>query len=43
MKKFRKIMKGLDWAWLYDKYGKETLDTAELGKRISALMRDNEI
>ena len=43
MKKFRKIMKGLDWAWLYDKYGKETLDTAELGKRISALMRDSEI
>ena len=37
------IMKGLDWAWLYDKYGKETLDTAELGKRISALMRDSEI
>lgn len=43
MKKFRKIMKGLDWALLYDKYGRDTLDTAELGKRISALMRDSEI
>ncbi|MBO7259102.1 MAG: DUF262 domain-containing protein [Paludibacteraceae bacterium] len=43
MKKFRKIMKGLDWAWLYDKYGKETLDTVELGKQISVLMRDSEI
>ena len=43
MKKFKKIMKGLDWAFLYDKYGSETLDTAELGKRISQLMRDSEI
>lgn len=43
MKKFKKIMKGLDWAWLYDKYGSETLDTTALGKRISELMRDSEI
>jgi hypothetical protein len=43
MKKFKKIMKGLDWAFLYDKYGTETLDTAVLGKRISELMRDGEI
>ena len=43
MKKFKKIMKGLDWAWLYDKYGSETLDTAAIGQRISALMRDSEI
>ena len=43
MKKYRKIMKGLDWAWLYDKYGSETLDTVALGKRISELMRDSEI
>ncbi len=43
MKRFKKIMKGLDWAWLYDKYGCETLDTAALGKRISELMRDSEI
>ena len=43
MKKFKKIMKGLDWAELYDKYGSETLATAALGQRISALMRDSEI
>ena len=43
MKRFKKIMKGLDWAWLYDKYGSETLDTVALGKRISELMRDSEI
>ena len=43
MKKFKKIMKGLDWAMLYDKYGSETLDTAALAQRISALMRDSEI
>ena len=43
MKKFKKIMKGLDWAELYDKYGSETLDTVALGQRISALMRDSEI
>lgn len=43
MKKFKTIMKGLDWAWLYDKYGSETLDTVALSQRISALMRDSEI
>ena len=43
LKKFRKIMKGLDWALLYDKYGSETLDTVEISKRISALMRDSEV
>lgn len=42
-KRFKKIMKGLDWAMLYDKFGSETLDTAVLGRRISALMRDSEI
>lgn len=43
MKRFKKIMKGLDWAMLYDKYGSVTLDTAALGQRISTLMRDSEI
>ena len=43
MRKFKKIMKGLDWAWLYDKYGTETLDTVALAQRISVLMRDSEI
>ena len=43
MKKFKKIMKGLNWALLYDQYHTETLDTVALGKRISELMRDGEI
>ena len=43
MKKFKKIMKGLDWAMLYDRYHEKTLDTADLWKQISALMRDSEI
>ena len=43
MKRFKKIMKGLDWAYFYDKYHSETLNTAELAHRISVLMRDSEI
>lgn len=43
LKKCKKIMKGLDWAYFYDKYHNETLDTATLGRRISELMRDSEI
>lgn len=41
--KFGQIMKGLDWASYYDDFGKETLDSATLSKRISALLRDGEI
>ena len=41
--KFKKIMKGLDWAMLYDRYHDSTLDTAAMARRISALMRDDEI
>ncbi len=43
MKRFKKIMKGLDWAYFYDNYSKVTLDTAELAKQISRLMRDSEV
>lgn len=43
IKKFKRIMKGLDWAMLYDKYGSETLNTIELSKQISTLLRDSEI
>ena len=43
MKKFRKIMKGLDWAYFYDKYHTTTLDTVAIGKRISELIRDSEV
>ena len=42
-KRFRKIMKGVDWAVLYDSFSGEALDTASLGRRIGALMRDSEI
>ena len=41
--KFKKIMKGLDWAMLYDRYHDSTLDTTAMARRISALMRDDEI
>lgn len=43
MRKFKKIMKGLNWAELYDRFGGSTLDTATLAQRISTLMRDSEI
>ena len=43
MRKFKKIMKGLNWAELYDRFGSSTLDTAALAQRISVLMRDSEI
>lgn len=42
-RRFRKIMKGLDWAFLYDKFGSEALDTKALGEHITRLMRDSEI
>lgn len=43
MKKFKKIMKGLDWALYYDRFYDKTLDTVAMAKQISALMRDSEI
>jgi hypothetical protein len=43
MRKFKKIMKGLNWAELYDRFGSATLDTADLARRISALLRDGDI
>lgn len=43
LRHFRKIMKGLDWAALYDRYHGLTLDTEALAKRISALMGDDEV
>lgn len=43
LKHFKKIMKGLDWAMLYDRFHDQTLDTAALGKRITELVRDSEI
>ena len=43
MKKFKKIMKGLNWALYYDLFHDKTLDTVELAQKISTLMRDSEI
>ena len=43
LRHFRKIMKGIDWAELYDRYHGQTLDTVALAKRISALMGDDEV
>ena len=43
MKKFKRIMKGLNWALYYDKFHNKTLDTVALAQRISELMRDSEI
>ena len=42
LKKFKKIMKGLDWALLYDNYHGETLDTAAMEQRISKLLADTD-
>ena len=42
-KRFHKIMKGLDWAMLYDRFGGDTLDTTALARHISALMMDGEV
>lgn len=43
LRRFKRIMKGLDWAELYDRFGDSTLVTVELANRISVLMRDSEI
>lgn len=43
LKRFRKIMKGLDWALWYDRYSGTTLDTKALWQRIGELMRDSEV
>ena len=43
LKKFKSIMKGIDWALLYDHYHRETFDKDQLAQEISILMRDDEI
>lgn len=43
MKKFKKIMKGLDWAKLYDEYHEQTLNQEALAREMSQLMRDSEV
>lgn len=41
--KYRREMKGLDWGAMYDEFGENTYDTAELEKQIHDLMEDDEI
>ena len=43
MKKFKKIMKGLDWACFYDEYHEKALDIKAIEIQISELMGDDEI
>lgn len=43
LKRFKKIMKGLNWALYYDKYHSTTLDTADLASRISKLILDSDV
>lgn len=43
MKKFKKIMKGLDWACFYDEYHEKALDIRAIEIQISELMGDDEI
>lgn len=43
MKKFKKIMKGLDWACFYDEYHEKALDIKTIEIQISELMGDDEI
>lgn len=41
--KYRKEMKGLDWAEMYDEFGKNEYDVDFLEKQIHSLMEDDEI
>lgn len=43
MKKFKKIMKGLDWALFYDEFHESALDVKAMEKQISELLGDDEI
>lgn len=40
---YRKEMKGVAWGPLYNRFGKEKLDTAKLEAEISRLMRDEDV
>lgn len=43
MKKFKKIMKGIDWAKFYDEFHEQALDINDMEKRIADLIGDDEI
>lgn len=40
---YRSEMKGIDWAALYDAYKDKVFDTADLEKRVKALMEDDDV
>lgn len=40
MKKFKSIMKGMDWSKFYDLYHDKDLDVASIEKKISELVKD---
>lgn len=40
---YRREMKSVDWGALYDAYGTATLDTAELERRVAALIQDDDV
>jgi hypothetical protein len=39
----RKEMKGVAWGELYNKFGKEKFDSAEMGEQVKALMMDDDV
>jgi len=41
--KYRTLMKGIDWAALYDEYHGNTYDTQQLEARIQALLMDDDV
>ena len=41
--KYRREMKGIDWGGLYDQFGGDTLDTADLERQIETLMMDDDV
>ena len=43
MKKFKKIMKGINWAKFYDEFHEQALDINDMEKRIADLIGDDEI
>ena len=43
MRKFKRIMKGLDWAKFYDEYHEKPLDIKAMEKQITDLVGDDEI
>lgn len=43
VKQFKKIMRNLDWAYWYDTFKDETLDTKVISEKISKLLKDGEV